>query len=71
MIIQLWLNKITSAKEYILGLASQYQLSIIILKNWDNSRKLASGRPKKVTAYESRAIAQYLQDCLQEIWQLN
>ena len=40
-------------------------------KKGENSRKLAIDCPQKVTAHESRAIAQYLRRNPQEIWRLN
>ena len=63
-ILQLWLNGITSAKEIHsrtgITISTIYYNLKQLNEKGDNSRKLASGRPKKVTAHESRAIAQYL-----------
>src|SRR6185312_12407098 len=63
-ILQLWLNGITSEKEIHsrtgITISTIYYNLKKLNEKGDNSRKLASGRPKKVTAHESRAIAQYL-----------
>ena len=63
-ILQLWLNGITSAKEIHsrtgITISTIYYNLKKLNEKGDNSRKLASGHPKKVTAHKSRAIAQYL-----------
>lgn len=63
-ILQLWQNGITSAKEIhtrtgITMSTVYYNLKKLNEKH-DNSRKPGGGRPKKITAHESRAIGQYL-----------
>ncbi len=63
-ILQLWNNGITSAKEIhsrtgIIMSTIYYNLKKLKEKG-DNSRKIGSSRPKKITAHESKAIGQYL-----------